>query len=257
MYIHNLNPVLLSLGPLEVRWYGLVYVLGFLLIAYFLKKSKKELKISDDNVWDYVFYVALGVILGARLFEIFWNPSYFLSGWNILKIWEGGMSFHGGLVGAIIANYYFAKKHKIKFMVLADIVAIPAIFILALGRLANFINGELWGRAFDGDWCVNFKNTGGGDICRHPSVLYAAVKRFLVFFYLLFLSKYKEFKPGFLFWNLVFFEGLGRIFVDFYREDTLHLGFSVGQWFSLVMVIAALYAFYKYYRADCKKLWGK
>ncbi|OGW70885.1 MAG: prolipoprotein diacylglyceryl transferase, partial [Nitrospirae bacterium RIFCSPHIGHO2_02_FULL_40_19] len=191
-------------------------------------------------------------------FMIFWDPrTYLLHPFNLLKIWEGGMSFHGGFVGIVAAAYWYCRKHHLSFGQMADAMSIPTIFALALGRIANFINGELWGRPWEGRWCVNFKNTGGGDICRHPSTLYGAGQRFLVFLWLGFLSLKEQFSPGFIFWNFVFWEGLGRIIVDFYRENVLFLGFSLGQWFSLVMVITALFVFVKKYREDWKSLLSK
>ncbi len=255
MWIHNINPTLLHLGPLEIRWYGLVYVLGFLLGIYWLFYAKKQGKIdlTKDEIWDFAFYLMLGVIIGARLFMIFWQPQTFLvKPWNLLKIWQGGMSFHGGLVGIITAAWLYCKKKNLNFWTIADIMSVPAIFALALGRIANFINGELVGKIWNGTWCVVFPDY--GEPCRHPSTLYAAGKRFLVFGWLLFLTFKKEFKPGFIFWNLIFLEGLGRIIVDFFREDTLYAGFSLGQWFSLIMVVLALYVFIRHYQNDWKKL---
>lgn len=256
MYTHNLNPVLLNLGPLEIRWYGLVYVLGFLITIWILQKYRSKLGISEDDVWDLLFYLILGVIIGSRLFEILWEPRYYLSNLtNIFKIWQGGMSFHGGFVGAVVAGWFYCKKKQINFWKLADLVSLPAIFALALGRIANFINGELVGRAWNGNWCVVFPDY--DNACRHPSTLYAAGKRFLVFGWLLFLNYWKEFKPGFIFWNFVFFEGLGRIIVDFYRENALFLGFSLGQWLSLLMIIIALWVLHTRYKEDCKKFWKR
>ncbi|MAG72778.1 prolipoprotein diacylglyceryl transferase [archaeon] len=255
MYIHNLNPTLLDVGPLEIRWYGLAYVLGFLLVVWWLNKKKDQLGISKDDTWDLLFYIMIGVIAGARIFEVFWEPSYYLSNpLNFFKIWQGGMSFHGGFVGIVVAVWIYCKKKQLDFWKMADILSIPAIFALALGRIANFINGELWGRAWDGSWCVNFKNTGGGDVCRHPSTIYAAVKRFAVFGWLVWLSK-KEWTPGFIFWNFVFFEGLGRFIVDFFREDTLWFSLTIGQWFSVVMVLVAICVFKTKYKKDCKMFW--
>ena len=257
MYIHNLNPTIFSLGPLEIRWYGLVYILGFLLSVWWLSylKNKEKLRLEKEQIWDLVFYIMLGVIIGSRLFMIFWQPEVYLKNpLNLLKIWEGGMSFHGGLVGSIIATYFYCKKKQLNFWRIADLISTPAIFALALGRIANFINGELPGRTTNVSWCVNFKNTGGGDFCRHPSTLYAAGKRFLIFGWLYYLTLKDEFKPGFIFLNLVFWEGLGRIIVDFFRENTLHYHFSLGQWFSLAMVLISLYFFKKYYKEDWLKL---
>ncbi len=258
MWLHNLDPTLFSLGPLEIRWYGLVYALGFLFTAWWLKKNKEKLGLKKDDNWDLVFYALIAGIAGARLFEIFWEPIYYLGNpLNILKIWQGGMSFHGGFVGGTIGIWWFCKKKNLSFAKVADLISLPFMLALAFGRIANFINGELWGRVSNSSWCVNFKNTGGGDVCRHPSTLYAAGKRFLILGWLYFLSLKNNFKPGFIIWNFVFWEGLGRIIVDFYRfEKTYYLGFTMGQLLSLLMVLVALYAFWRYYRNDWKKILG-
>ena len=255
MYIHNLNPTLLSLGPLEIRWYGIVYVVGFFLSIWwmFYLRKRGKLNLEKDDIWDFVFYSMLGVLIGSRVFMIFWQPEiYLLKPWNLLKFWQGGMSFHGGFVGIITAAWFYCKKKNINFWKMADIMSVPTIFALALGRIANFINGELIGRIWNSKWCVVFPEY--DNVCRHPSTLYAAGKRFIVFGWLIWLSFWKEFKPGFIFWNFVFFEGLGRFIVDFYREDVLHFGLSLGQWFSLVMVIVALWFFVKFYRKDWKRI---
>lgn len=257
MWIHNLNPTLLSIGPLEIRYYGLVYVLGFFLAVgwlYYLRK-KGKLGLTKDQIWDFAFWLMVGVIVGSRVFMIFWQPQiYFFKPWNLLKIWEGGMSFHGGLAGIVIAGWFYCKKKKINFRRIADILSVPAIFALALGRIANFINGELVGRVWNGKWCVIFPDY--DQLCRHPSILYAAGKRFLVFGWLLTLTFWKEFQPGFIFWNFIFWEGTGRFVVDFYREDILYWGLSLGQWFSLAMVAVAFIMFIKYYKKDWKYILG-
>ena len=253
MWTHNLNPTLLNLGPLEVRWYGLVYVLGFLLGMWWLNQARKKgiLDMSSDDISDLAFHSILGVIIGARLFMLFWNPSYYLfQPWNLLKIWEGGMSFHGGLMGIVVACWYYCKKKQKDFWKIADIVAVPVMFALALGRLANFVNGELVGRPWNGRWCVVFPDY--GDVCRHPNMIYSFFQRMSVFGWLWFLSAWKEFKPGFIFWNLVLWEGIGRFLMDFFREDILYLGLSLGQWFSVVMVIVAGYVLGKRYSEEKK-----
>lgn len=256
MWIHNLDPVLVHLGPLEIRWYGLVYVLGFFLGIVWLKYMQKKgnLALSKDEIWDFIFYLMLGVIIGARLFEVFWEPQYYLSNpLSLLKIWEGGMSFHGGFVGIVMAAWLYCKKKKIDFWKMADLMSIPAILALALGRLANFINGELVGRVWNGSWCVVFPDYGAE--CRHPNMIYSFFQRMLVFGWLFFLTfRDQAFRPGFIFWNFVFWEGLGRIIVDFYREDILYFGFSLGQWFSAVMVIVAVIVLVKNHQEDVKKI---
>ena len=189
MWIHQINPTIVHLGSLEIRWYGLVYVLGFFMSVWWLLRQQKKgiLQASKDDIWDFVFYVMLGVIVGSRLFMIFWEPDYFLyHPLNLLKIWEGGMSFHGGLVGVMAAAGLYCRKKKWNFGEMADLMAVPAIFALALGRIANFINGELVGRVWNGPWCVVFPAYGSQ--CRHPNMLYSATERFMVFFWLYFLS---------------------------------------------------------------------
>ena len=258
MWIHNLDPTLVHIGPLEIRWYGLVYVLGFFLGIWWLHFARKKnwISLSKEEIWDFVFYLMLGVIIGARLFMIFWQPQiYLFKPWNLFKIWEGGMSFHGGFVGIVTAAWLFCKKKQWDFWKLADIMSVPTIFALALGRLANFINGELVGRIWNGTWCVIFPDYGSE--CRHPNMIYSFFQRMAVFGWLFFLMLWKQFKPGFIFWNFVFWEGLGRIIVDFYREDTLYFGFSLGQWFSLIMVVVALWVFVKYYLEDWKRILRK
>jgi phosphatidylglycerol---prolipoprotein diacylglyceryl transferase len=255
MWINNINPTLLNLGPLEIRWYGLVYILGFFLAVYWLMYTRKKgkLDLTKDNIWDLTFYLLLGTLIGARVFEIFWQPSRYIPQiWNLVKVWEGGMSFHGGFIGIVTACWIYCKKKKLNFWKIVDFLSVPLIFALALGRIANFINGELVGKVWNGKWCVIFPNFGNS--CRHPSTLYASGKRFIVFSWLLVLSLKEEFKPGFIFWNFVFWEGLGRIIVDFYREDILYSGYSLGQWFSLLMVLVALVVFVKYYKNDWRKL---
>lgn len=257
MWIHNLNPTLLSFGPLEIRWYGLVYVLGFFLALWWMLRLQKKnrLELTKDQIWDLSFWLLLGVLIGSRLFEIFWEPRYYLTNpLNLFKIWQGGMSFHGGFVGVILACWFYCKKNKIDFWKMVDILSIPIMFALALGRIANFINGELVGRVWNGKWCVVFPDYDSQ--CRHPSILYAAAYRFLIFGELLWLSFWKEFKPGFIFWNFVFLEGLGRFIVDFYREDILYIGLSIGQWFSLVMILIAFYFFVRYYPEEWKKIFS-
>jgi len=255
MFDYNLSPFVFQIGNFGIRWYSLVYILGFLLAAYFLKKNKEKLRITEDDVSNFTIYLIIGVVLGARLFHTFVVDFEFYSKnlIEILKIWHGGMSFHGGLIGAMLATYYFSRKKKIEFGVLADILAIPAIFALALGRLANFANAELIGKVTNFNWCVNYPNV---ERCRHPSQIYSSIGRFMIFFYLIIINK-KEFKPGFIFWNFVFFESIGRFIVDFYREDVLYFNLTLGQILSVVLVVISLIVFLRYYKEDCKRLFGK
>lgn len=249
MIVHNLNPVFLQVGPLEIRYYGLVYVLGFLLVAYVLHRNRKKglINLSKEELWDFVFYLMVGAIVGARLFEVLvWNPAYYFS--NPLKIfylWEGGMAFHGGLLGIVIAGYLFSLRHRsLNLLQLADIISVPAVIALAFGRIANFVNGEIIGTVTNLPWCVQFSVA---DSCRHPVQIYGALKRFVVAGFLLLLSV-RPHKDGFIFFNLIFWLGLGRFFLDFLREDIHYLGLSIGQYASILMAVIAAFFILKYYR---------
>ncbi len=253
--INNINPTLLKLGFLEIRYYGLVYVLGaivgLLVLQYYRKKGKIEL--SKDEVWDLVFWLMVGLVVGARVFEIvFWQPGYYLGNpLEIFKVWKGGMSFHGGMVGLITAGYLFSRKKRVNFWKLADIIAIPAILVAGLGRLANFTNSEFYGSASNMPWCVVFKKI--DEVCRHPYQFYAALQRWLVGGVLAWIFL-KDRKPGFIFWLLILFEGVGRILVDTVRVEAKFLFLSMGQWLSAVMVVVALVVLIKGYRKEIKSL---
>jgi len=160
MFYHNINPILLELGPFQVRWYGLMYLLSFV-IAYIMIKKYSDL--SKEQVTDLLFYQAVFMIVFARAFEVvYYQPSYFFSNPSqILAVWKGGLSFHGGLFGFAVGTTIFAKKEKKSILKLADLIAVPAALGLMLGRIGNFINGELVGRVTNVPWCVNFSNYQG------------------------------------------------------------------------------------------------
>jgi phosphatidylglycerol:prolipoprotein diacylglycerol transferase len=248
MFIHNINPTLLQLGPLEIRYYGLVYVLGFIATFFYLNYmvNKKKIKLSQDQLHDLLFYLIIGVILGGRLFYIlFYNLKYYLSNpLEIFAIWNGGMSFHGALISLVIVLYIFSKKEKIKFYTLADMIVIPAAIFLFFGRIANFINGELYGHITNVSWAVKFQNVPG---YRHPSQIYEALKNLAIFFILSSqLNKHR--KPGFLFWQFIFFYGLFRFFIEFFRfSPNYYLGLSVGQYLCILMIIPSSYILLKKY----------
>lgn len=254
-FINNINPTLLQLGSLEIRYYGLVYVLGaiigLIVLLYYQKKGKIELK--KDEVWDLVFWAMVGLVIGARLFEVvIFSPAHYLKNpLEIFKIWKGGMSFHGGLVGVVTAGYIFARKKKVNFWKIADLLAIPGIIVAGLGRLANFTNSEFYGTASNLPWCVVFKKV--DEVCRHPYQIYAAFQRVLVGGVLAWIYK-KDRKPGFVFWLLILFEGVGRILVDTVRYEIKFLFLSAGQWLSTVMVIVAVVVLIKWYKKDLKSL---
>ena len=243
----HIDPVFLKIGPLSLRWYGLMYAISFIL-SYFLIQAmavRKRIKITAQEVSDLLSYAAIGVILGGRLgYILFYNPLfYFTHPLKLFAVWEGGMSFHGGFLGGAFAGLLFCRKRKRSFYELADI-SVPSVSIgLGLGRVGNFINGELFGRPTDLPWCMIFPE--GGDICRHPSQLYqAALEGGAIFLILWFLSK-KDLASGSLFWSLILFYGLFRSSVEFLRQPDAHIGlllgyFSMGQLLSLPMFVIGL-----------------
>lgn len=238
MYIHNLNPTIVTIGPFEIRYYGLVYVLGFLTVYYLLRKNKEKLKLTEDAVDNLLMYLFIGGILGARLFHfLFSEPKiFFQNPLEFFMIWHGGMSFFGGLIGGSLGIFLFSRKHKIDFYTLADFIApIFAIFI-ALGRIANFINGELVGTITHVPWCVVFPDYSG---CRHPYQLYAVLSHILLFGMLLLTKKLGQAK-GFVFWLFVSGYCGMRFLTDFFRDESRYLGLSVWQYFCIVGFIAGL-----------------
>jgi phosphatidylglycerol:prolipoprotein diacylglycerol transferase len=240
----QINPVFLELGPLQFRWYGLMYLLG-LTGAYFLIKARaavRGLPVSRDQIYDMVIWAALGVFLGGRLgYTLFYNLPYYLQHpIKIIAVWEGGMSFHGGLLGTVIALLWYSRRQGISAYTIADLAAGAAPIGLGFGRIGNFINGELFGRATDVGWCMVFP--GGGPACRHPSQIYEAVLEGPLLFIILALIGRKPTPPGTTFWSFIAGYGLCRFIVEFFREPDAHLGliigsFSMGQLLSLPMVI--------------------
>jgi phosphatidylglycerol:prolipoprotein diacylglycerol transferase len=249
MFINNINPVLLNLGPFEIRYYGIIYALGFLIGYLFLRNmiKHKRLKLSYDSLDSFFLWLVVGVVIGARLFEIifFSWPYYSTHPLEMLMIWNGGLSFHGGLVGAALVVYIFSKKHKLHFYDFADALVIPAALALALGRIANFINSEHYGIIADAartPWCVVYEKV--DSYCRHPSQIYESITNLITFGVLLFYDNYSRkkgnYKKGTIFWMFVVMYGLLRFLVNFYRDDPSYqffLGVSVGQWLSIIMVV--------------------
>lgn len=257
-FTYNLNPALFSIGGLEIRYYGLVYVLGFIVAFFYLRYlvDRKKLDLDRDELYDLIFYNILGVFVGSRLFHcLVWERSYYLAQpIKILYFWEGGMAYHGGLLGVALATYLFWRRRRIRervsFARLGDCLSVPAVFALALGRISNFINGELPGTVTNVSWCVNFPRAEG---CRHPQVLYAALKRFIILGWLIFLER-KRHKDGFVLWNMITLFGLGRLFIDFFRDDPRWLGLTMGQHLSLIMLVLGVIVLLKYYRKDLKRM---
>lgn len=256
-----IDPVFLRIGPLELRWYGLMYILAFS-SAYFIIRyaaENRELPLTKDDIADLVFAVALGIILGGRSgYILFYNLAYYLQ--NPLKlfaVWEGGMSFHGGFAGALISSAIYCRKKRISFPEIADIGFLTAPLGLMFGRIGNFINGELYGRVTDKPWGIIFP--GGGDLPRHPSQLYEAfLEGPLTLLLLWFIWRAKR-PAGSVLWGFIGLYGLFRTIVEFFREPDQQIGYiggviSMGQILSIPMFLAGCAMFI--YLNRCKTCKG-
>lgn len=254
MFIHNLDPVLLEIGSLQIRYYGLVYAIGFLLALWLLLKASKKHQIknlTEDASYDIILYFMLGVLIGARLFEgIFYDYRLFYPNpLEFFAVWHGGMSFHGGLIGGLLAIYLTTKKYKISFYKITDLLAPLLAVMLVFGRIANFINAELVGTITTVPWAVKFPGYEG---YRHPSQLYEAAKNLFIFGVLVGMKKqFKHMKDGTLTWTFIGLYGLFRFIVNFWREQERYVfGIGVGQWLSLVLVPIAGYMIFRIYKKD-------
>lgn len=236
---HAIDPVALSLGPLQIRWYGLAYVAGFICAFLVIAKLSQrwKIRINDDAFFTVVFCVIFGVILGGRLgYVLVYGDGYYLQHpEKILAFNEGGMSFHGGLVGVIIGGVIAAKITKIPFLTLADMGVVGVPIGLFFGRCANFINGELWGAPTDMPWGVVFGGA-AGTMPRHPSQLYEALLEGVVLFIILFaLSRKTPARPrGTFFGTFLLLYGLFRFTIEFIRQPDAQIGYLLGtQWFTM------------------------
>jgi phosphatidylglycerol---prolipoprotein diacylglyceryl transferase len=236
----DLNPIIVELGPVRLTWYGLMYVLGFflsyLIVRYRIRK--RDFGISLPEVENLYFYLILGLILGARLgYVIFYDPRVYLSHpLEIFAVWHGGMSFHGGLIGVVIVGILFCWKNHKPFWKLADLFTVTVPIGLGLGRIGNFINGELYGRLTQAPWGMIFPN--GGPLPRHPSQLYESTLEGGVLFLILWTLKDKKYPDGYLVAIFLSLYGVFRFFVEFFREPDVQLGFVLGP-FSMGQVLCA------------------
>ncbi len=226
----NFNPIMIDLGPIRVSWYGMMYVLGFiasyLLVRYQMKK--KDFGISRVEIENLYFYLIIGLMVGARLGYVFFYDlkMYLQNPLEIFAIWKGGMSFHGGLIGVMIVGILFSWKNKKSFWKITDLVIVTAPIGLGLGRIGNFINGELYGRVTDVSWGMIFPR--GGSLPRHPSQLYESVLEGGVLFLILWFFKDRKLPTGGLLAIFLFLYGCFRFFVEFFREPDAHIGFILG-----------------------------
>ncbi len=245
-----IDPVIFQFGMFAIRWYSLSYVVGILLGWWYLKHLNRKYPpaLSEKALDDIMLWVILGVVLGGRLgYVLFYNSSYYLSEpAEILRLWKGGMSFHGGMLGVIVAIYLCCRYHKIYFWPVIDLVACVTPIGIGLGRIANFINGELYGRITDVPWAMIFP---GDPFPRHPSQLYEAFLEgfvlFLIMWFFVYHTKAREY-PRVL--SGVFLTGYGifRAFVEYFREPDPQIGYfisgvTMGQLLSVPMVLFGLY----------------
>ncbi|WP_136660258.1 prolipoprotein diacylglyceryl transferase [Nitratireductor sp. XY-223] len=245
----DIDPVLFSIGPLAVHWYGLAYVVGILLGWRYARtlagadrlwfNGQPAMRVADID--DFLIWAAVGIVLGGRLGYIFFYDfaAFLQNPLRMFEIWKGGMSFHGGLLGTIIAMILFARNRGISVWSLFDVIAASAPIGLFLGRLANFVNGELWGRVSDVPWAVVFP-TGGPDP-RHPSQLYEAVLEGPVLFFALFLLMFRFGKlkrPRYVGGAFLLGYGASRILVEFFREPDAHIGYLFGGWLTMGMILS-------------------
>ncbi len=249
MLIHpQIDPVAIAIGPLAVRWYGLMYLIGFgaaFLLARSRIKRGMSGRISYAVFDDLFFFSVLGVVLGGRLgYVLFYKPAYYFSHpLEILAVWQGGMAFHGGFLGVLLAMVYIARKHRIHWLAIMDFIAPLVPPALAAGRIGNFINGELWGRTTDVAWGMVFR--GAGALPRHPSQLYQFALEGMLLFAILWAYSAKPRPTGAV--SAMFLIGYGalRFAAEFFREPDDFLGLlafnlSMGQWLSLPMILAGM-----------------
>jgi phosphatidylglycerol:prolipoprotein diacylglycerol transferase len=233
-----IDPVLWRIGPLELRWYGLTYLLGFV-AGYFVIRAelrRKEGPIPVESADDLLFYLILGLLIGARLgYALIYNFGvYAYAPWEILAIWHGGMSFHGGLAGMVVGGWIFARRRGVPFLELADIGALAAPIGLMLGRIGNFINGELYGRVTTLPWGIVFPL--GGSLPRHPSQLYEALFEGPVLFAILWWFRLRVREPGEVLAAFLIGYGVFRFTIEFFREPDPQIGFIM-QWLTMGQIL--------------------
>lgn len=246
----EIDPVFFRIGPLAFRWYGLMYILGFFFGFRFAKVFLRDrFGLDVDQALNFFTCTVLGVLLGGRLgYVLFYKlPFYLDHPSQILSVWEGGMSYHGGAIGAVAGVYLFSQRHRVSFLGILDLLGISSTFGLFFGRIGNFINGELYGRVSNVPWAMIFPT--GGPLARHPSQLYQAFFEGIVLFGLLyFLLRCFKLKNGILFSVYLMAYGGFRFFLEYFREPDAHLGFvvasfSMGQLLcgSMILMGAALF----------------
>ena len=257
MFTNNFDPVAFSLFAFEIRWYSLSYIFGILFGWFYCKRFLIKDKTISSLFDDLISYLIIGIILGGRLgYIIFYNLKYYSQNLiEIFFIWEGGMSFHGGLVGIIIATYFYSKKHKINKYVFLDLISVCAPIGLFFGRIANFINSELIGKATNANWGVIFPLI--DNVPRHPSQLYESFLEGIILFIILNIIYFRKIvRTGIVSCAFLFFYGIFRYVSEIFREPDTHIGYLVGS-FSMGMLLSSLMIFFSiilFYRLKYAKI---
>ena len=251
MFINNFDPVAFQIMSFEIRWYSLAYIAGIIIGWLLCKKIFIRKSDINEKFDDYITYLVIGIIIGGRLgYIIFYNFSYYINNFfDIFKVWEGGMSFHGGLIGIIIASILFSQKHNQDSFLYMDLVSLVAPIGIFFGRLANFINSELYGTPTDIPWAVTFIQV--DNLSRHPSQLYEAILEGIILFIILMYFKNKDYlkKPGLISGLFLIFYSIFRFFIEFVRVPDEQLGYlifelSMGQIISLIFFVIGIILFY-------------
>ncbi len=239
----KIDPDLFSIGPVRVRWYGVMYVLGFIASYFLIQKQQrsKEIGLVGTTAQDFIFYLAIGLIVGGRLGYILFYEyndlmAYIKNPLEIIATWHGGMSFHGGLIGSILAAWIFSRRKKMPFAAIIDSGVVTCPIGLGLGRLGNFINGELFGRPSDVPWAMIFP--GGGPLPRHPTQLYEALAEGVLLFAIMWYLRKKPFKDGMMIAFFLLFYGILRFIIEFFKEPDPQLGFLLG-YFTMGQILCA------------------
>ena len=251
MFINNFDPVAFQIMSFEIRWYSLAYIAGIIIGWLLCKKILIQKSDINEKFDDYITYLVIGMIIGGRLgYIIFYNFSYYINNFfDIFKVWEGGMSFHGGLIGIIVASILFSKKNNQDSFLYMDLVSLVAPIGIFFGRLANFINSELYGTPTDIPWAVTFIQV--DNLSRHPSQLYEAILEGIILFIILMYFKNKDYlkKPGLISGLFLIFYSIFRFFIEFVRVPDEQLGYlifklSMGQIISLIFFVIGIILFY-------------
>lgn len=258
----EISPIIFSIGPLAIRWYSMAYLVGIVLGWVLISRNVKKynLSLEKQQIEDLIFYLTIGIIVGGRLgYAIFYGGAeMWMKPWHLLELWKGGMSFHGGVSGVVVALFIYSKKIKYDFLRLTDLVVLYAPIGIFFGRIANFINDELWGRVTNVAWAVRFPN--GGYLPRHPSQLYEGLLEGVLMFVILNLmwqSSVIRKKSGFVSAIFVLLYGVFRCILEQFREPDVQLGylfgdFTMGQMLSVPLIMIGVIIIYYKWRDNFK-----